>query len=168
MSNFSFLLKLSLMQLVFVGMAMIPLPGLASLLSVEALYLFGTLVVYLKQRHLKSILILIPKVVQSLLLLAIEILLLVFYSQLKKKDYALAKSQQSKLGTLIFISNIVEYVLLGLYILVLVTAAFKNRRRQKMDSSFKKHIAERNSILVYRNDKELNEPISQNPCEDLA
>lgn len=42
MSNFSFLLKMSLMQVIFVGMAMLPIVGLGTLLSLEILYTVAT------------------------------------------------------------------------------------------------------------------------------
>ena len=129
MSNFSFLLKISLMQLVFVGMAMIPIPGLATLLSVEVLYFVSTVVVFARHRHLKSILLLIPKVSQSCILLALEIFLLVFYSRLRNKDFSLTKSQQSTLQTLIFFSNIGEYVFLRIQIFSLVNVGLDTRRR---------------------------------------
>lgn len=92
MSNFSFLLKLSLMQLVFVGMAMIPMVGLVTLLLIEAIYLACTLGFYLRHRHLKSILLLIPRVAQSCTMLIMQIFLLVFYSKLQEKDFSLTKS----------------------------------------------------------------------------
>lgn len=50
------------MQVIFVGFALIPIPGLAILLSIEIIYLVSTIGVYIKHRHLKSILLLIPKV----------------------------------------------------------------------------------------------------------
>ena len=92
MSNFSFLLKMSFMQTVFVGMAMVPIPGLATLLSVEIIYLASTVGPYLKHRHLKTVLLLIPKVTQSCILLVLEIFLLSFYSRLQQKNYSLTKS----------------------------------------------------------------------------
>lgn len=93
MSNFSFLLKMSIMQLIFVGMAIIPIPALATLVSLELLYLASSLGVYLKHRHLKSVILLIPKVIQSLILMVLEVFLLIFYSALQKKEFSLTKSQ---------------------------------------------------------------------------
>ena len=62
MCNFSFLLKLSLMQVIFVAMAMNVIPGLAILILLEVLYLLMILVPYCKHIHLRSFLLLIPKV----------------------------------------------------------------------------------------------------------
>lgn len=150
MSNFSFLLKLSVMQLFFVGMAMIPTPALISLLIVEIVYLISSLGIYLKHRHLKSIIILIPKVTQSLLLIGLEVFLLAFFSKLQNKNYSLTKSQQIKLGHIILFSNIAEYLFVGLSIFMLIRVALSNRRREKSDNSYREYIKNKNSIFVFK------------------
>lgn len=128
------------MQLVFVGMAMIPIPGLASLLLIESLYLASTLGVYLKHSHLKNLLLLIPKVSQSLILIILEIFLLVFYSRLENKFLSLTKSQQTKIGSLIFFSSIIEYLFLGLHIFWIVKILLEKRKKEMTDMEYKDYV----------------------------
>lgn len=95
MSNFAFLLRLSFMQVILIGLAMTPVPGICVLLILELAYMAIIIVPYLKHRHLKSLIILIPKVIQSLLILALEIMILVYYNKLQSKEISLTKSQQN-------------------------------------------------------------------------
>lgn len=150
MSNFSFLLKLSLMQLVFAGMAMTPVAGLVTLILIEVLYLGSTLGLYLRRRHLRSVVLLIPRVAQSFIMLVLQFLLLTFYTKLQETDFSLSKTQQSSLGNLIFISNIFEYLFLGLNIFLVVKMALETRRKQKANSHYREYLQNRSSVIVYR------------------
>jgi hypothetical protein len=120
MSNFSFLLKMSVMQLAFVGLACMVIPALSFLITIELLYTWLNIHLYLRDRHLKNCLLLIPKITQSVLLLILEAILLISFTKLEKKAYAIKESHQNDITKFILISNIIEYVFLLLYIYSIV------------------------------------------------
>lgn len=72
MFNFSFLVKLSMMHMILVSIPLMPKVGLFLLCGIEGGYVIMTLYQYIKSNHLKSFLLLIPKLAQSLFLLVIE------------------------------------------------------------------------------------------------
>lgn len=72
MFNFSFLVKLSLMHMFLVSVPLMPKVGLFMLCGIEGGYVILTVYQYIKSQHLKSFLLLIPKLAQSLFLLIIE------------------------------------------------------------------------------------------------
>ena len=63
MSNFSFLLKSSLMQVIFVSLGAVPIPCLGLLILTEGVYFLQNIVYYAKNRHLKSFFLMLPKIV---------------------------------------------------------------------------------------------------------
>ena len=77
---------MSFMQVFFVGLSPFPVSCYVGLLLVELLYIAANLVPYLKSRHLKSVFMLIPKIVQSLFLIAIEAILLYSYMRLPSQS----------------------------------------------------------------------------------
>ena len=80
MFNFCFLLKVSLMQLVIVGLANFVATALVLLGVIELAFVALNLFAEIKYRHLRSILMLIPRVAQSLFILTLECFLLIHYS----------------------------------------------------------------------------------------
>ena len=89
MSNFSFLLKITAMQIFFVGLSQFPVACLVSLMILEVFYVGYVLVSEVLNCHLKNPIAMIPKVLQSLLNLAIEFLLLNSYIRLSDPKFAL-------------------------------------------------------------------------------
>lgn len=64
------------MQLIFVGLAYKPMPALIALMLVEAAFIALTLSLYFKNGHLNSCLLMVPRVLQSLMIMAVEAILL--------------------------------------------------------------------------------------------
>lgn len=62
MSNFSFLLRLSAMQVILVGLALVPIPALITLITIEITYSVSTISFYSKHQHLKSFFLVVPKI----------------------------------------------------------------------------------------------------------
>ena len=129
---------------------MLAIPGLVVLLAFEIVYLGYQVVPYWKHRHIRSVLTLIPKITQSVILLGIEILILTYYAQLQDQDFSLTKSQQNRLTKVIFVSNITEYAFLILNLLLIARTNIDQRRRKKLDERYKKHIEDCNSVFVYK------------------
>lgn len=155
MANFSFLLKMSAMSLLFVSTATIPIVGLASLVLLEFLYLVALLISHYRYRHLRSMIVLLTRVSQSALLLTLEIILLKSYSQLQNQTFSLNKSDQTKLGSLVFASNIVEYIFLAFNIFMIVKLGIQDRKRKKTDGQYLRHVQESESLFVYQTQEEI-------------
>lgn len=151
MSNFSFLLKMSAMQLVFVSMALSVLPALATLILLELLYLAICILPYFKHKHLKNCLILIPKITQSVFLLLLEIVLLASYTSLTSQGFSLGPKQQNFLTQLIFYSNLIEYIFLALNIYLVIKLTLEQKKLQKTNQDYKRWVENSNSVLVYKN-----------------
>lgn len=92
MFNFSFLLKASFTQIVFVGLANYPQAALIILLSTETGFIAFIILVEVRLKHLKSILLLIPRVVQSLLIITLEAFFLVYFLRLDDKKQELPET----------------------------------------------------------------------------
>lgn len=138
------------MQPVFVGLAMIPVPALGLLLIIELTYMVAITVPYLKHKHLKSLLLWLPKIAQSLLLLGIESMLLLFYLKLEDVSLPLKRSSQKIITSTIFVSNMLEYIFLILNIYLLIKLTLAQKKRIKTDKKYQKHIESKNSALVYK------------------
>lgn len=91
MSNFSFLIKMSMMQVLFVGLSIFPASCLVGLLILELLYLGYNLGLQIKNKHLKNFFILVPKLTQSIFLLIIEFIMLKSFLSLSNIKYALSE-----------------------------------------------------------------------------
>jgi large-conductance mechanosensitive channel len=63
LSNFSFLLKSSLMQIILVAVCRFPSTALVSLMTLEGVYIALNITQYAKNQHLKSFFLLLPKIV---------------------------------------------------------------------------------------------------------
>jgi len=62
LSNFSFLLKSSLMQIILVALCRFPPTALVSLMTLELVYIILHTSQYAKNQHLKSLFLLLPKI----------------------------------------------------------------------------------------------------------
>lgn len=128
MFNFSFLLKASFAQVIFVSLANYPQAALVLLVLAELVFLAFNIGVEVKYRSLKSILFLAPRVVQSLFLMTLECFLLVSFLRLRNKKEELSESTQLKIIQLILISNFVEYAMLLLEIFLIVRSLVAHRK----------------------------------------
>lgn len=156
------------MQSAFVGLPCLVIPALSLLIAVELLYTWVNLRIYFRSKHLKSCLLLIPKVTQSLLLLVLEGIFLWTYIKLEKKAFAITESHQHLITKFIFVSNIVEYLFLVFYIYTIVNSFLEHKRKEKASKLYKKYSEEQSSALVYKTvtkdrdlvDLSVNKPIS--------
>lgn len=92
LSNFSFLLKSSLMQVILVSLSRFPVSALLSLMCLEIGYTLTNAVSYARNQHLKSFFLLFPRLVQSLLLIIVEFYLLVELLQLSDLKFTFTTS----------------------------------------------------------------------------
>ena len=144
MSNFSFLLKLSVMQLILVGFSKIPAVAFFFLIPLELAYLGVNLIYFCKHRHLKSLILLIPKVAQPIALILAETIMLGGLLGFEDKNSSLSEGTQNFLIKLILYSNLLEYIFLALNIFLIIKLALSDRQRMKTDPEFKKMIESKN------------------------
>lgn len=138
MSNFSFLLKLSISQVIVVSTATWPVVGCCMAMLLELLYITVNFFSYLNHKHIRSVFLLIPRLTQSLILFAIESLLLLSYSNLETSHQALSSSRQNTIIWIIAGANFAEYLFLLLNLFVIVKSLVSDYRRKKVDPAFKK------------------------------
>lgn len=119
-SNFQFLLKLSLMHLVLVGFSAAPTSGLILLIILELVYLAVYIFSYARNRHLKSVLSLLARSVQSVFLLLIEIMMLSSFLGLKAAHFSFSPPSQHAIVKIVLISNITEYAIFALNLLQMI------------------------------------------------
>lgn len=149
-SNFSFLLKISVMQLVIIGLTASPMPALIIMLVLELVYLGFNVIYFCKHRHLKSIILLIPRIAQPLALITAESLLLYNLLQFKSKAWALSESLQKFLIRLIFISNILEYIFLVLNIILIIKTSISDKKLMQSNPDYKRIMESKNDVIIYR------------------
>lgn len=150
MSNFSFLVKMSIMQVLFVGLSAFPVSCLVGLILVELLYVVANVIPYVKSRHLKSVFMLIPKVSQSAFLLTIEAILLFSCLNIPSPSLPLKANTQLTLSKIFMISNFAEYAVMLLNLYMIVKMFCYERRRKQSDPSFKTYLEQRESFLIYK------------------
>ena len=150
MSNFSFLIKMSMMQVLFVGLSSFPASCLVGLLILELLYLGYNLGLQIKYKHLRNFFILVPKLTQSIFLLIIEFIMLKSFLSLSNTKYALSEGVQNTLSTLFLVSNIVEYAVILLNIVLITRLFCIKRKRKELDPKYRIYIEENESFLVYK------------------
>ena len=157
MSNFSFLLKLSVMQVILVGFNKSPVPAFFLLLSLELAYLGINVVYFFKHQHLKSIILLIPKIAQPLALILAEVVMLVNLLGFEDKNSTLTEPTQRFLIKVILYSNILEYVFLVLNIILIIKIALSDRQRMKSDSEYKKMMESKSKVIIYKSNRFVEE-----------
>jgi hypothetical protein len=160
MSNFLFLIKSAIMQIILVAMATLPITSLCMLMSLEAIYTILNLVHYFKNKHLKTFLLLIPKIVQSLLILTVEICLLSTHAKQKNWKFPLNVSSQETIIKAVMISTFIEYGLLAIYIIVILKTTIQDRNRKKTDKEYKEFEEQKNQFILYKKPTKKN--ISEN------
>lgn len=157
MSNFSFLLKSTLMQIIIMAQCRFPITGILSLMILEGGYTILNLVHYSKNKHLKSFLLLLPKLLSSILIFSVEFCLLLGYLKLEDKKFALTQSSQNTVINLAIISSYIEYALLGVVIIVASAIIFRESQRSKVDMKFKEYLRAKYSFLVYRSAQKIKD-----------
>jgi uncharacterized membrane protein len=150
MSNFLFLIKSAIMQILLVSMATFPIACLTSLVVLEVLYTGLNLLHYFKNKHLKTFLLLIPKIVQSLLILTVEICLLSTHAQQKNWKFPLSAASQDTIIKAIVISTFIEYGLLAINIIVIIKTTIQDRNRKKTDKEYKEFQEQKNQFIQYK------------------
>jgi hypothetical protein len=84
-TNYAFLIRVIAIHLVLVGVPFMPAFQLLLLIVLELLYFATSSGYYLIKKHIKNIVLLIPKIWQSLFLLTIELVILITYLRLDDK-----------------------------------------------------------------------------------
>lgn len=161
LSNFSFILKSSLMQIIIVAFCSFPIPALSILIGLESVYVVCNIIQYSKNQHLKSFLLLVPRIVQSLLILTVEFCLLIPYWKLWRKDFSLSQSSQNTLMTATMISSFVEYGLLAINLGVIIWKSVSERKLKKANIDYKKFTEKKSQFLEFKS-KSSEESNTQN------
>jgi hypothetical protein len=78
-SNYAFILRIAIIHIILVGLPFMPIFQLILLILLEILYFTFSSGYYLKKKHIRSLIFLLPRVWQSLYLFTIELILLVFF-----------------------------------------------------------------------------------------
>ena len=78
------------MQVLLVSLSNFPVPALVMLLILELSYLGVSVVSYVNKKHLKSFFLLLPKIIQSLLIMIVESCLLLGFIGLENRNFALS------------------------------------------------------------------------------
>lgn len=149
MSNFSFLIKLTLIHLVFVCLPFTPRFGLIVMLVVEVAYLIENLRQYIRKRHLKSLVFLLPRVVQSIVLIFLQSIILRAYNSLEDKKMPLAQETQNLLVSFILYTTYAEYLILAINVGYIIYSLYSESSRKKTDPEYKKFAENRDQFLRY-------------------
>lgn len=85
LANYSFLLRISLIHFILVSLPFMPSFQLSLLILLELFYMGTNVTKYIKEKHIKSLVLLIPKVFQSFFLLFLEFLFLLNFMKLDNR-----------------------------------------------------------------------------------
>lgn len=110
-----------------VGLNKSPVAAFCLLIPLELIYLGINTSYFLKHRHLKSIILLIPKISQPLALILVETTILLGMLGFKDKTSTLSEPTQRFLIKVILYSNLLEYVFLAMNIFLIIKIAFQER-----------------------------------------
>lgn len=161
MSNFSFVLKICIMQLIIISLIKSPIPALFMMLVLELVYLGFNVAYFCKYRHLKSFLLLIPRIAQPIALITAEGLLLYNLFKFEDKAWTLNEGAQKFLIKLIFCSNILEYIFLALSIFLMIKIAISDKKLKQSNPEYKKIIESKSEVIVYRDPRWVDESIAK-------
>lgn len=143
MSNFSFLIKLSIVHLIFICLPFTPRFGMILMLVVEISYLFQNVRQYIRKRHLKSLIMLIPRVVQSLALIFLQFTILITYTQLENLKMPLGQGTQKLLVNFILYCTYFEYLILAVNVAYIVYSLRTEMKKKKSDPAYKNYLENR-------------------------
>jgi hypothetical protein len=129
MSNFSFLLRISAIHFILVALPFMPGFQLSLLLMLEIGYLATNVTKYMQQKHIKSLVLLIPKVFQSAFLFLVEFTFFVNYQKLKNKKFAFTAGTQRFLVKTIMYGTFAEYGFLIINISYMVYILFLEKKK---------------------------------------
>lgn len=148
------------MQTILVGLASHPQVALAILVVAELSFLAYILITEIKFRHLRSVLLMIPRLVQTFFLVSLETYLLISYMMLKDKRMALPEGVQRRIIQIILISNYSEYAIILLEIFLILKSLIitcKAKKNPKFAEFWDKHFG----IIAYKPFKDQNIQVNQ-------
>lgn len=137
MSNFSFLIRCSFLQLIIVSFPSFTILAFALIIGLEFFYLGTNVIHYTRNRHLKSFLYMIPKVLQSLILLITEFLFLLSFTRLDYPYFGLSEATQKSLIKIILVGTFAEYAFLVINVIAMVLTMLEERKLKKLDPKYK-------------------------------
>ena len=123
---------------------------LVLLLTLELAYFTFVLAQYCKYRHLRSFILLVPRVSQSISLILIEFIFLILHLKLLDRFNPLKNSSQDLLFRVFFYSNLIEYAILALNIYLLVETQLSERKKKKTSDKYKEYVEEKSSAFIYQ------------------
>lgn len=150
MSNFSFLLKSCLNQVVLVSISLFPIPALSIFITIELTYSIYVLVLYLRFQHLKSVLLIVPKILSSALIMICAGCQLWYYIQLHDRTLPLGPKSQNGIIKVIMVSSFIEYGIIFLEMLAVVRYAFQHHFRKKRDIKFRQFSDKKETFLEFK------------------
>jgi hypothetical protein len=127
-----------------------PALQLILLMILEIVYFVSSSGYYFKKKHIRSLILLLPKIWQSLYLLIIEIIMLVAYCKLDdKKIDTFGKKTQIFLVNFVMIGTIAEYVILGLNITFMIFTIYLEKKVLKNDPRAAEKIIKSKEFFIY-------------------
>ena len=150
MSNFMFLLKISLLHLVFVSIPSAPITGMVLVLLIELMYIITTSATFFKMKHLKSWFLIITNWIRSALFLSVVLSLLIGYLGLINRKFALKFALQKAVSRLITAFVITEHIIMMASICYLVIYTVKEARKKKQDPVYREMMEKQNQFLIYK------------------
>ena len=128
LSSFSFVLKMALISIVFIGLPMMPGFGLSLLMSFEIIYLLANIITYIRKRHYKSWTLFLEKILRSLVYLVCVSTMFARYMQLSNVRWMLNAKSQEVITIMMLFGRLAEYLFLLMTIVVIVIEQIVNYR----------------------------------------
>lgn len=149
-SNYAFLLRVIVIHIVLLGIPFMPPLQLILLILSEIIYFISSSGYYLKKKHIRSLILLLPKIWQSLYLLAIEVIILTAYLKLEdKKNDNFGKKTQKFLVNFIVIGTIAEYFILAFNITFMIYTIYLEKKVLKTDARAAEKIIKSKEFFLY-------------------
>lgn len=140
-SNFSIDIKLALINIVIVGLTVLPGMALATIILLELLYLTLNITTYCRLRHYSSWVLLTEQMLRALLYLICVTYLFISYLGLKKVYWMFNAGTQESLAILLLIGRLAEYLFLIMMVLSIIVEQIQNfLKKRKEQQGTKKTI----------------------------
>lgn len=144
MSNFMFLLKISLMHLIYVSLPTSPITGNILLVLAELVYIIMTSATFFKRKHLKSWFLIVTNWIRSGLFLSVTLSILIGFLNLPNRTLPLRFAQQKAVSRMIVAFVITEQLILLASICYVVITTLKDSRKKKQDPVYREMVEKQN------------------------
>ena len=156
-SNYAFILRIAIIHIILVGLPFMPIFQLILLILLEILYFTFSSGYYLKKKHIRSLIFLLPRVWQSLYLFTIELVLLVFFLGFdNRKTDSYGKTTQKFIVGLITIGTFAEYIILSVNLSFILYRILVEKKVLKNDSIASEKLIKSQEFFIYLDQNTIN------------